>query len=147
MGRENELAAVTALLHGHRVVSTVGPGPGGRGKTRLAHAVGAAAEQRSVLILDNCEQVLTGAAELVSALVSLTHDLRILVTSRAPLGVSSEAVHQLPALGPESAAELFARRPARCGRRSNCRTPRSRNCAPPWTVCRWRWSWRPPGCG
>ncbi|MGW4118468.1 ATP-binding protein [Nocardia sp. NPDC004711] len=157
VGREPELAAVTALLHGHRVVSIVGPG--GLGKTRLAHAVGAAAEQRSVylvelaaltddravaaavaaavgagelvpgggaatavagiarklgagslLILDNCEQVLTGAAELVSALVSLTRDLRVLVTSRAPLGVSSEAVHQLPTLGPEPAAELFTQR-------------------------------------
>ncbi|MGW4241256.1 ATP-binding protein [Nocardia sp. NPDC004722] len=155
VGRERDLAAVTALLHGHRVVSIVGPG--GLGKTRLAHAVGAAAEQRSVflvelaaltddravvaavaaavgagevapgggtavagiartlgagalLILDNCEQVLDGAADLASALVSLTRDLRVLVTSRAPLGVSAEAVHQLPTLVSETAAELFAQR-------------------------------------
>jgi predicted ATPase len=46
----------------------------------------------ALLVLDNCEQVIRGAAELVQALVSVTRDLRVLTTSRARLGLSSESV-------------------------------------------------------
>ncbi|MGI5238928.1 ATP-binding protein [Dactylosporangium sp. CA-139066] len=64
----------------------------------------------ALLILDNCEHVLAGAAELVGALVALTPQLRVLATSRAPLGLSSEWVYPLPELDPATAAELFRRR-------------------------------------
>ncbi|MEU9873805.1 BTAD domain-containing putative transcriptional regulator [Actinomadura verrucosospora] len=63
-----------------------------------------------LLVLDNCEHVVAGAAELAGALVSMTRDLRILTTSRAPLGLSSESVYPLPALDPATSAELFRRR-------------------------------------
>ncbi|HTZ24847.1 MAG TPA: AfsR/SARP family transcriptional regulator, partial [Streptosporangiaceae bacterium] len=44
------------------------------------------------------------------ALVSLTRDLRVLTTSRAPLGLSSESVYLLPELDLDTAAELFRQR-------------------------------------
>ncbi|MDT7801581.1 MAG: hypothetical protein QOI78_5014 [Actinomycetota bacterium] len=151
LGRDRDIAAVTALLRTSRVVSIAGPG--GLGKTRLAHAVGRQADQRVVhfielagltadgdvaaavaaefgvsggaalpdvvealgphpvlLILDNCEHVVRGAADLAHGLVSLSGELRVLTTSRAPLGLSSEAVYPLPELDLATAAELFAQR-------------------------------------
>jgi predicted ATPase/DNA-binding SARP family transcriptional activator len=64
----------------------------------------------ALLVLDNCEQVVRGAADLVHALVSLSKDLRVLTTSRAPLGLSSESVYLLPELDLLTTAELFRQR-------------------------------------
>ncbi|WP_105971903.1 ATP-binding protein [Streptomyces geranii] len=159
LGRDDDIAAVERLLGGSRAVTVVGPG--GLGKTRLAHAVSRRAEQRVVyfvplagvtrdddvaaevasalgagearpgalgghdpvpgilgvlgtgpalLVLDNCEQVVAGAAALVQALVSSARELRVLVTSRAPLGLTSEAVYALPELRLATSVELFGQR-------------------------------------
>jgi len=51
-----------------------------------------------------------GAAELVGALVAMTRDLRVLATSRAPLGLSSESVYPLPELDRATTIELFGQR-------------------------------------
>lgn len=150
LGREKDLAAVTKMLATARVTSIVGPG--GLGKTRLAHAISREVKQRNVyfvplaviskdehvinevaavlgvreprqeklvaairnipalIVLDNCEHVVNGAAALAQALVSMTDDLRILTTSRAPLGLSSESVYTLGELPLETAVDLFGQR-------------------------------------
>jgi predicted ATPase/DNA-binding SARP family transcriptional activator len=76
----------------------------------LAGIAGALGPGPALLVLDNCEHVLRGAAELVGALVSMTQDLRVLTTSRAPLGLSSEAVYLLPELSLPTSVELFEQR-------------------------------------
>ncbi|MBV6700094.1 AfsR/SARP family transcriptional regulator [Kitasatospora aureofaciens] len=63
-----------------------------------------------LLILDNCEQVVRGVADLVHALVAVTRDLRVLTTSRAPLGISAESVYLLPELDEATTVELFTQR-------------------------------------
>ncbi|MGH3401345.1 MAG: ATP-binding protein, partial [Streptosporangiaceae bacterium] len=78
------------------------PGPAG-----IVTALGAGP---ALLVLDNCEHVVHGAADLVHALVSLSQDLRVLTTSRAPLGLSSESVYLLPELDLPVTAELFEQR-------------------------------------
>lgn len=64
----------------------------------------------ALLVLDNCEQVIRGAADLVQSLVSSSKDLRVLATSRGPLGLTSEAVYALPELGLGTSVELFTQR-------------------------------------
>jgi len=73
------------------IVAALGPGP-------------------ALLVLDNCEHVVGGAADLVHALVSLSKDLRVLTTSRGPLGLSSESVYLLPELDLATTTELFQQR-------------------------------------
>lgn len=53
------------------------------------------AAQRLLLVLDNCEHVLDGAARLVEQLLAACPELRILATSREPLAVSGESVQAL----------------------------------------------------
>jgi predicted ATPase len=84
------------------------PSPGTPG--RLAELLG---RRRTLLVLDNCEHLLPSAAELAHALLVRCGDLRILATSREPLGLTGEAVHEVPPLpAATDAAELFCRRAA-----------------------------------
>ncbi|MDG4826209.1 BTAD domain-containing putative transcriptional regulator [Asanoa sp. WMMD1127] len=73
------------------VVEALGPGP-------------------ALLVLDNCEHVVRGAADLVGALVSASRDIRVLTTTRAPLRLSAESVYPLPELDLPTMVELFGQR-------------------------------------
>jgi predicted ATPase len=70
----------------------------------------AAAE--TVLVLDNCEHVLDGVADLATRLLDGAAPLRILATSQAPLGIDGEAVHALDPLPLPDSVTLFADRAA-----------------------------------
>jgi predicted ATPase/DNA-binding SARP family transcriptional activator len=76
----------------------------------FAGIVNALGRGPALLVLDNCEQVIRGVAELVKALISTIEDLRVLTTSRAPLGISSESVYLLPELSLAASVELFNHR-------------------------------------
>jgi predicted ATPase/DNA-binding CsgD family transcriptional regulator len=56
------------------------------------------ADASALIVLDNCEHVLDGAAQLAAMLLSATSRLRVLATSRAPLGVGGEHVWPVPPL-------------------------------------------------
>ena len=75
--------------------------------SRIVDQVGTAP---ALLILDNCEHLVEAVADLVSVLVVRTPALRVLTTSRAPLGIAAERVYQLPQLGLDDAVELFDER-------------------------------------
>ncbi|HZU55178.1 MAG TPA: BTAD domain-containing putative transcriptional regulator [Actinocrinis sp.] len=100
------------------VSSALGAGESGRapvggygGSTdAVAGIVAALGPGPVLLVLDNCEHVIHGAAELVRDLVAMSRDLRILTTSRAPLGLSSESVYLLPELNLVTSVELFRQR-------------------------------------
>lgn len=64
----------------------------------------------ALLILDNCEHLVGAVADLVQVLVTRTPALRVLTTTRAPLGIAAERVYQLPQLGLDDAVELFTDR-------------------------------------
>ena len=164
LGRADDLAGLRALVRSGRLTTILGPG--GLGKTRVAHVLAREATQprvhfvelvgisspddvvsevgsalgvrRSVtgrrtltpaqradvraqiaqeldsvptlLVLDNCEHVLDAAASLVAFLLVTTRDLRVVTTSRAPLGIAAERVFPLSQLAAADGAELFRRR-------------------------------------
>lgn len=56
------------------------------------------AARRSLLVLDNCEHLVSECASLVDRLLRSCPDLRIMATSREPLGVGGEAVWVIPPL-------------------------------------------------
>lgn len=62
---------------------------------------------RILLVLDNVEHLGPAIAEIVSDLLTQAPNLRILVTSRTPLGLAMERRRRLPPLRPAEARELF----------------------------------------
>jgi predicted ATPase/DNA-binding winged helix-turn-helix (wHTH) protein len=58
----------------------------------------ALAGRELLLVIDNCEHLLSGAVELVAALLALAPRVRILATSREPLRLTAEQVIRLPSL-------------------------------------------------
>jgi predicted ATPase/DNA-binding CsgD family transcriptional regulator len=77
--------------------------------------------QQVLLVLDNCEHVIDAAAELCATLLLAADDVRILATSREPLGLAEEARYRLSPLtlpspevpgqgGTAEAVALFAER-------------------------------------
>ena len=68
-------------------------------------------DRRMLLLLDNCEHLVVSCAQLADTLLRRCTQLRILATSREPLGVSGEVVWRVPSLRvPEAGAELDADR-------------------------------------
>lgn len=55
-------------------------------------------DKSGIIIFDNCEQVLTGVAQLAQELIKSTPAVKILATSREPLGVAGETVWCIPSL-------------------------------------------------
>jgi predicted ATPase/class 3 adenylate cyclase/DNA-binding CsgD family transcriptional regulator len=56
------------------------------------------ADRDALVVLDNCEHVLTAAAALAETLASRCGRLSLLATSREPLGVAGEVVWRVPSL-------------------------------------------------
>ncbi|MFS0698086.1 AfsR/SARP family transcriptional regulator [Streptomyces nitrosporeus] len=63
-----------------------------------------------LLVLDNCEHVVDAAAALAETLLTHCPGLRVLATSREPLGVPGEVVRPVDPLAPDPAHRLFAER-------------------------------------
>jgi predicted ATPase len=63
-----------------------------------------------LLMLDNCEHVLDACAELSTTLLGACPNLRILSTSREPLGIAGEAMWRLEPLSPQHSYRLFLER-------------------------------------
>ncbi|KFU80368.1 Predicted ATPase [Amycolatopsis lurida] len=68
------------------------------GHTDLDVVVAYLRPRRSLLLLDNCEHLRDGSAELVTALLRECRDLVVLATSRCSLGLAGEQVLTIPPL-------------------------------------------------
>ena len=65
------------------------------GPAELAAAIGT---RELLLVLDNCEHLIRGSAEVADCLLRACPRLRILATSREPLGVPGEVTWRVPSL-------------------------------------------------
>lgn len=74
-----------------------------------AQVLAAAGTRATVLVLDNCEHVAGAVAECVDLLLSEPGPLRVLATSRTPLGVAGEHVLLVEPLGADGPASPAAR--------------------------------------
>ena len=77
--------------------------------TRCASSLPASAV---LVILDNCEHVVEPCAELAQALLGAAPGLRVLATSREPLGVPGELIWRVPSLDEDAGVRLFVERAA-----------------------------------
>jgi predicted ATPase/class 3 adenylate cyclase len=102
-----ELAAIDADGLADAVANVVGDT--GAGIDVLEALVTTLSIAPGVVILDNCEHVLARTGEVVQTLLNGCPDLRVLVTSRVPLGLSTEHVVVLdPLATPDDDADLAA---------------------------------------
>lgn len=60
--------------------------------------IDALAERAVLLVLDNCEHLIEAAAKLAARLLGAAPTLRVLATSREPLGITGEIVSPVPRL-------------------------------------------------
>ena len=104
------------------------------------------ASKRLLLVLDNCEHLLDACAVLADAVLREAPSLRILATSRQPLGVAGETVIQVGPLSVPDADGRWrrtgspSRRPSPCSSSAHER-PAQRSRSPPTTGPPWS-SWR-----
>ena len=110
------LPAVLAVLGG---ADTTSAGPGVSLERRVLspreRLRAVAADLDGLVVLDNCEHVLTAAATVVADLLAeAAPEVAVLATSRAPLALVGEVVHRLVALPDAEAIALLEAR-ARAG--------------------------------
>ncbi|SCL71288.1 Predicted ATPase [Micromonospora citrea] len=89
--------------------------PGDLSRDATDRLVDALRDRRTLLVLDNCEHVVVPVAHLAERLLGAAAELRILATSREPLGVAGEATLPVPPLAlpePGATAEQVAQAPA-----------------------------------
>ncbi|WP_068927957.1 BTAD domain-containing putative transcriptional regulator [Planobispora rosea] len=90
-----DLAQAVLTAIGLRDHALLGAAPSGEPVDRLVTAI---RERSILLILDNCEHVIEAAAAFADRLLGECRRLRILATSREPLGITGEVLWQVEPL-------------------------------------------------
>jgi predicted ATPase/DNA-binding CsgD family transcriptional regulator len=111
------LAELAPLSDPGLVLHTVAQALGVRdepGRTVLESVVEFLRSRSLLLVLDNCEHVISASAHLADLLVRRCPSARIVVTTREPLGVAGERTYRIPPLSlphpsPQAPCELLTR--------------------------------------
>ena len=110
--REGGLLAGPAEPLAGQASGSAGPAAGSAEPAALSRLIAALAERPLLLVLDNCEHLIEDAAALAERLLAACPQLRILTTSREPLGITAEHLWPVRPLAPADAVRLFADRAA-----------------------------------
>ena len=102
------------------VIGAVALGLGLNGVAHIEQLGAAIGSERVLLVLDNCEHVVSSCRALLEKVLPCGHDLRVLTTSRIPLDLPAEQIYGAPPLGgtatageePTDAMALFVDRAA-----------------------------------
>jgi predicted ATPase/predicted Ser/Thr protein kinase len=92
----------------HTVAATLGVSEE-RGRSITDTVVDYLKGRRLLLVLDNCEHLITACAQLTDTVLRSSPDVRVLATSRESLAISGETVFRVPSLGvpdPERPADV-----------------------------------------
>ncbi|SFT88441.1 Predicted ATPase [Actinopolyspora lacussalsi subsp. righensis] len=106
---DQELAAAVLTGLGVREAPRLNHGRPGDPLSGLVETLGS---EPTLLILDNCEHLVTRAAELTERLLTLVAELRILATSREPLALPGEKLFPVGPLEVPDNVEAAAASPA-----------------------------------
>jgi len=90
-----------------RVAMTLAVREPGQGETWAESAGRHLGSRHALVVLDNCEHVVTVAAEVATGLLDQAPNLKVLATSREPLGVGGEVTWAVPPMIEADAVELF----------------------------------------
>jgi predicted ATPase/DNA-binding XRE family transcriptional regulator len=107
-------AASDAVLVPRELASAVGIREDA-GQPLLETLLRALANVRMLLVLDNCEHLLSACSDLARRLLDACPRIRILVTSREPLGVADEMVWTVPPLAVGEEQPMSVERLAQLG--------------------------------
>jgi predicted ATPase/DNA-binding SARP family transcriptional activator len=103
------LADLTGVAAPSLVPAAVSEAVGAPDRT-LEALVEHARTRELLLVLDNCEHVVEPCAELLAALLPAARNVRVLATSRVPLGVEGELELAIDPLDADAAVQLFVDR-------------------------------------
>jgi predicted ATPase/class 3 adenylate cyclase len=68
------------------------------GRTLADALIAFVRERKLLVVLDNCERVLSACAEVAKQLLQSGRDVRVLTTSREPLNIGGESIYLVPSL-------------------------------------------------
>jgi predicted ATPase len=113
------LVELAPVVHDEMVVPTVADALGvaaQTGENLVTTLVSRLRARRQLVILDNCEHLLSPVARLADRLTASAPGVHVLATSREPLGVAAERVRAVPSLAETTeAVELFVDRAGQAG--------------------------------
>ncbi len=104
-----ELAPLTDSNLVPQVVATILGVKEDAGRPLTEALVASVRERQLLLVLDNCEHLVSACAELARQLLQAGPKLRILATSREPLNIAGEAIYTVPPLSVPSLDGSMAR--------------------------------------
>ena len=108
----------------------------------IDHLCAYLSRHQGLLVLDTCERVVEGVAELATALLARCPDLQILTTTREPLAAPGEHVIRLGGLDEAAGVELFMARVRAVDPMLTSTTTRLATLSASWMAFRLHSSWQ-----
>ncbi len=105
-------AAISSVLEARSAGGGTGPRPA-RGEDPTTRAIASLRDRHLLLIVDNCEHLITAVSRIVETALAASPPLHVLATSREPLGIPGEVRRAVPPLsvparGPDDPEEIVS---------------------------------------